>query len=161
MIITICNEQTKHKTLEYHESFWTGSKKVFLDGKELKKITRNKFKFIENGLKYTITIFGNQQIGVSVKIFGNIITLTPKPKWYEYLLFIPPIIPFAVLCVMSNSILLGALFGGITGAFGVTSFMLIRRTKTLLQKILMAGLLTLFTTVLTIFILHNIILVRR
>lgn len=56
--------------LTYVESFWKQSKKIFINGKEIRKISKTEFVYGEDN-ENLITIKGNQYKGISVNANGK------------------------------------------------------------------------------------------
>lgn len=139
----------------YEESFWTGKKTLYVNGKSIYAVSKNEFvyeeeQFVINGnfLKGTYLVHNNQ----NYEIFA-------KTMWYEYVLALIPII-FDIIWGNSWDLFLllpvvsGALGGGICGIMGWLDFILMKLTKNPLFKILISfGL-----TFVTILILHLIAL---
>ncbi len=129
MKISINNEKTKNKTLEYEEGFWTGKKRLVYDGVQLTKIKRNLFEWRSDEACETFEIKGNQLFGVVVKAFGEEIEVARKLTWQEILLSVIVFIP----CM-----LFGAIGGAIGGALGFTNLTIIRNVKNIWLKILIS-----------------------
>ncbi|MBE6580389.1 MAG: hypothetical protein E7650_02105 [Ruminococcaceae bacterium] len=123
------------------ESFFSGKKKIFINGVMLQK--QNKTTFIyqsENGPIPAI-VKGSFSTGTSLLLCGETIALSPRTRWYEYVLcaFI-----FVFIMIWGNSAALcaifpiigGALGGGISGAAMVTSLALMKRTRSFFLKLL-------------------------
>ena len=79
----------KYGTITYEESFWTGKKTLYLEGKELEKYSKNVFIYKDYGGKeIEIITKGNVYTGLSLMIDNELIELSPKLKWYE-IIFTP------------------------------------------------------------------------
>ncbi len=129
MKVSIKNEQTKNKILEYEENFWTGKKTITYDGKILTKIKRNLYELKTDVNAEKIEVKGNQLIGVTILMFNNQIEICRKLFWHEILLGIIVFIP----CV-----LFGAIGGAIGGALGFTNLTIIKNIDKVLWKIVIS-----------------------
>ncbi|MBR4406734.1 MAG: hypothetical protein IKT27_00265 [Clostridia bacterium] len=105
MKVIVKNEQTKNKELYYEEGFWTGKRTIKYNGISLTKIKRNLYEYKEGETTENFEIKGNQLIGVTIKMFGNVVEVARKLTWYEIVMSLMVFIP----CI---------LFGAIGGAFG-------------------------------------------
>ncbi|MBQ2757035.1 MAG: hypothetical protein IJF31_00995 [Clostridia bacterium] len=123
------------------EGFFSGKKQLFINGAPLRR--QNKTTFIyesENGPMPAI-IKGSFATGTSLLLCGETIALSPRTRWYEYVLcaFI-----FVFIMIWGNSATLcaifpvvgGALGGGISGAAMITSLALMKRTRSFFLKLL-------------------------
>ena len=129
MKITINNEQTKNKTLEFNVNFWTGKAALIYDGIQLTKIKRNIFEYKLENESFLFEIKGNQLTGINLIMFGNQIEIERKLTWYEIALSILVIIP---------CFLFGAVGGAIGGGLGFTNMMIIKKINKLHFKILVS-----------------------
>ena len=122
----------------YTESVFSGRKKIFVNGKELKKQSKNVY-VTENGEQ--VLLNGNFYQGMTLTIGGNKYQVSEKLKWYDYLTFILPIL-FNI--IWGNSVTLckivpiiggaiGALICGLLGAFGLVT---IKKCSTIWQRTL-------------------------
>lgn len=124
--------------IDYTESFWTGKKKITINGVELVKADRTHYAFPDGKL---ISVTGNFLSGAAVEIDGERIGLTEKIKWYEILL---GCLPFILVLIWGNSPALvkvipvvgGAIGGGIGGGLSVLSVFFIKSVKPIGLKIL-------------------------
>ena len=117
MKVIINNEQTKNKELYYEEGFWTGKRIIKYNGTSLTKINRNLYEYKAGETTENFEIKGNQLIGVTIKMFGNVVEIARKLTWYELLMSIFVFIP---------CILYGAVGGAIGGILGFTNLTIIR-----------------------------------
>lgn len=117
MKVIINNEQTKNKELYYEEGFWTGKRIIKYNGTSLTKINRNLYEYKDGETTENFEIKGNQLIGVTIKMFGNVVEIARKLTWYELLMSIFVFIP---------CILYGAVGGAIGGILGFTNLTIIR-----------------------------------
>ena len=139
----------------YNESFWVGKKTLTINGVDAQPISKKEFMI--DGKK--IVIKGSYLTGISLYIDNDTVEVSPKPKWYEVVLALLPII---FLLTWGNSTALCAIFpviggaiGGALGALGsITALSLIKKTKTPLIKALI-GIGTFVATVLVAFALAS------
>ena len=117
MKIILNNEQTKNKELYYEEGFWTGKRTIKYNGTSLTKIKRNLYEYKDGETTEIFEIKGNQLIGVTIKMFGNVVEVARKLAWYEIVMSLMVFIP---------CILFGAIGGAFGGAFGFTNVIIIR-----------------------------------
>ena len=142
----------------YEESFWTGKKRLFINGVEAERISKKEFSV--NGKRALIG--GSFLTGVRLLIDDQLVVISPKTKWYELVL---AWIPFVFLMIWGNSVTLCSIFpvvsgalGGIVGALAaVTSIMLMKKTRSTLIKILI-GLASFVVTVVIAYIMAIAIL---
>lgn len=126
--------------ITYEESFWTGSKKLFINGEELTKKSRNVF---ETSDGKTITLKGNILSGTKAEVDGNTVEIEPATKWYEYVL---SFLSFAFVLIWGNVTALceifpivgGALGGLISAIFSVLNLYLIKKTYKLWLKLVIS-----------------------
>ncbi len=128
--------------LTYEENFWTGKKKVILNGQNLEKIDKTTFQYVDaEGKIKNVFLTGNFISGVKVNIEGQYLQLTPSATWYEYVLAIAG---FIIVLVWGNSpelcsiipIVGGAIGGGISGFLGFSSLIIMKSTNNPLFKVL-------------------------
>lgn len=120
----------------YHESFWLGRKNLIVNRVIAQQISKKEFMIGEK----KATIKGSYLTGVSILIDDKAIELSPKTKWYEYLL---AFLPLLFLLVWGNSVALcsifpvvgGAIGGGLGGLCSGTSLSFIRKTKSTMTKV--------------------------
>lgn len=128
----------KFGEIVYDENFWTGKKKITINGEELEKVSRKEFK-TKSGEQ--VLIKGNFVFGAKLEIGGETVQVIPTVKWYEIVL---AIIPFLLIMIWGNSVPLvrlvpvvgGAIGGGISGLFSAASLCLMKSVKPLWLKIL-------------------------
>ncbi len=131
-------QNEKFGEIIYDENFWTGKKKLTINGEELEKVSRKEFK-TKSGEQ--VTIKGNFVIGAKLIIGGEAVTIMPTVKWYEILL---AIIPLILIIVWGNSVALcrivpvvgGAIGGAISGLCSAASLCFMKSVKQLWLKIL-------------------------
>ena len=137
----------------YNESFWTGKKTLTINGVDVQPVSKKEFTV--EGKKVVIT--GSSLMGLKLQIDNDVIEISSKPKWYEIVLAVLPLI---FLLTWGNSVVLCSIFpvvgGAIGGALGgigsVTSLLLMKNAKSLLTKLLI-GISTFLGTVLIAFVL--------
>ena len=114
MKVIVKNEQTKNKELYYEEGFWTGKITIKYNGISLTKIKRNLYEYKEGETTENFEIKGNQLIGVTIKMFGNVVEVARKLTWYEIVMSLMVFIP----CILFGAI--GGVFGGGLGFANLT-----------------------------------------
>ena len=121
----------------YNESFWVGKKTLTINGVDAQPISKKEFMI--DGKK--IVIKGSYLTGISLYIDNETVEVSPKPKWYEVVLALLPII---FLLTWGNSTALCAIFpvvggaiGGALGALGsIASLSFMKKTNSPLVKVL-------------------------
>jgi len=129
MKVTINNEQTNNKLLEFEESFWTGRRTIVYDGVVLTKIKRSIYEYNKDEVVEQFVIKGNQLIGITINIFGQTIEIERKLTWYEVVLSLLVTIP-CLFC--------GAIGGGIGGLLGFTNVTIIRQIDKWYLKVIVS-----------------------
>lgn len=111
MIVEKTLEDGRH--IEYFESFWTGRRKLSIDGKELEKVGRRIFRDNENGSMVEYTAKGSFLTGVTLISNEGENYVLAKNKWYDWVMIFLPLLGifFAVFC--------GAVGGGLGALFCV------------------------------------------
>ena len=110
MKVVISNEQTQFQTWVYKESFWTGSKSLYIGDVPCAKLNRNTFLVhTSDGREVHFVAQGNLFSGVKLTSmeFGDIVVARPL-VWYEYILAFLPLL----LIILGG--LIGAVFGVIS-----------------------------------------------
>lgn len=110
------------KEIEYEESFWTGKRKITIDGVLLETVDKKSFNYNQN----TYKVKGNILFGV--KLIGeNEIIIVPKLKVWEYILIMLPLI----------LVFIGGATGAIIGMlFAIVIATKLRKAKNIIIKIL-------------------------
>ena len=131
--------------ITYTESFWTGSKSLYINGSRLKKVSKNTFSYCEGeeGGEKLFVVKGNYLTGIKLCVEGRLIPVLPCVKWYEIVL---SVVSFALVMVWGNSVALcsilpvvgGAVGGGISGAFTVGNMLIIKRINNIWLKIVVS-----------------------
>ena len=129
MKVIINNEQTKNKELYYEEGFWTGKRTIKYNGISLTKIKRNLYEYKEGETTENFEIKGNQLIGVTIKMFGNVVEIARKLTWYEIVMSLMVFIP---------CILFGAIGGAFGGGLGFINLAIIRNVDKLWLKLIIS-----------------------
>ena len=151
-------QHSTHGEIVYSENFWTGKRKIFVNGAEASSVSKKIF--IINGKQAIIK--GTYLTGSSLLIDNEFIVLFSKPKWYETLIGILPII---FLLTWGNVPSLCAIFpvigGGIGGALGgiayCISIILMNKARTPIKKIL-TGLGVFAATILIAYLLAIVLI---
>lgn len=103
-------------TVDYDESIWTGRKKIFVNGKELKKTAKNTYEYVgEDGTIVPVYLSGNMLTGAKLTYKNECVRLTPSTKWYEFVLAIFMVV---FICVWGNNAYLVSIIPMVGGAIG-------------------------------------------
>ena len=121
----------------YNESFWLGKKSLTINGENAQSVSKKEF--LVNGEK--VVLKGSFLTGVTMLINNEKVELIRRPKVYELILALLPIL---FLLTWGNSPALCAIFpvvggaiGGAIGAiFSCESMLLMKKAKSPLNKIL-------------------------
>ncbi len=107
----------KYGEIVYEESFWTGKRKIVLNGMEMTKEVGRTYTCPYGEEEIRAKVKGNFLIGVKMKIEDDTVVLVQRAKWYEILLSV--LIPVIVFLSGNKIVPIfnGALVGGFTGAF--------------------------------------------
>ena len=92
----------------YNESFWTGKKTLTINGVCAQPVSKKEFTV--EGKK--VVIIGSSLMGLKLQIDNDIIEVFPKPKWYEIVFAVLPLI---FLLTWGNSIALCSIFPVVGG----------------------------------------------
>ena len=131
----------KYGKIVFDENFWTGKKKLFINGTLLKKVARKKYLFEQDGEKIEIVLAGSFLAGSAIQIKDEKIQLTPQVKWYELII---PILFACLVIAWGNNVHLckiipivgGAIGGAITGAMTVINIISIKSINNILIKLI-------------------------
>lgn len=142
----------------YDENAWTGKKRLFICGLEAEPISKREFWV--NGKRAVLG--GSFLTGANLLIDDKFIVLSPKPKWYEIVL---AWIPFVFLLIWGNSVTLcsifpvvsGALGGAIGGVAAMSSLVLMKKSRSVLNKVLI-GVASFVATILVAYAIAIMIL---
>lgn len=129
-----------HGKIEYEESFWTGKKKISINGTPLEKQAKGVF-VTQSGDR--VYMEGNYLTGSRINIGSERIQLTPPVKWYEIVL---SVLPFLLIIIWSNSLPLvrivpvigGALGGAVSAVMSFLNLFIIKGIKPVWLKILIS-----------------------
>ena len=144
-------------TITYEESFWTGKKLIYINGKPLDKIDKKTFMYSKDFKNTMFKLKGNFLTGVKLCSNTEEITLIIPAKWYEMALSIF-IVAFTLAwgnipsAVAIFPIVGGAIGGGVGGIMMVLNMYLMRLVKKWWLKIII-WLCVFATTLLILFIL--------
>lgn len=82
----------KFGEIVYEESFWTGRRKISINGKQLTKVGRTTFAYVENDVTYSVVVLGNFFTGVKLVVSNStnpnekeFIKVVEGFKWYEFI----------------------------------------------------------------------------
>ena len=125
----------------YEESFWSGKKKITINGKPLIKISKTSYKYASEEESFYVSIIGNFLKGVYLRIKERTVLVCPSTKWYEYVI---GFLPLALVLVWGNSAALcsivplvgGAIGGAIGGVVSILSIIFMKEAKNILFKVL-------------------------
>jgi len=147
----------------YTESIWTGKKGLIINGKELKKHTKDVFvdpTSAESSKMYYLS--GSFMSGVTLTLDGEKVEIVSKPKKLDIAF---SIIIFALVLFWGNNPVLCAIFpivggaigGAVSGAMAMINLSMIKKEESIAKKILISlGMLV--ATVLICFALALLIL---
>ena len=131
----------KYGIIEYYENFWSGKKKVSINGNLMTASSKLSFQTKIDGVDVKALLLGNMFNGMTLKIDEEKFEVYPASKWYEYVL---AILSLVLICVWGNSKALcsilpvvgGGIGGGISGASAFISLVLMKKVSNPLYKIL-------------------------
>lgn len=98
--------------VEYYESFWTGRRKLSIEGKELKKTGKRVFCDDENGSIVEYTAKGSFLTGVTLITNNGKSLVLAKNKWYDWFMIFLPLVG-----MVAGVAFCGALGGGLSAVF--------------------------------------------
>lgn len=101
----VCENGT---SVMYEESFWTGRRKLYVNGKESVKLGKRKFRSEEGGVVTNYEVKGNFLAGVTLIVDGTEKIVLAKNAWYDWLMIFIPLVGFCV------GIFCGAIGGGLS-----------------------------------------------
>ena len=121
----------------YNEGFWSGKKSLTVNGVPAQTISKKLYMIGDK----QATLQGDFFMGASLCIEDETIQVSPKPKWYEFVL---SVLSLLFLVIWGNNPALCAIFpvvgGGVGGVLGGLSFVLsllfLKKPKTFLHKLL-------------------------
>ncbi len=129
----------KYGEIIFDENFWTGSRKVFVNGVQLKKMNKKTFVGEIGGVQTTAVITGGFLSGAIIDINGEKYRLTESAKWYDYVFAFMWVAVYIVLSVTPAfytmvPIVGGALGGAIAGIGAALSLYTIKPMKNIAAK---------------------------
>lgn len=113
------------RQLIYQESFWTGRKKIFIDGEQIERVDKKHYQFNN----HSWLLKGNFIMGAHLEYNGNKIVLVDKLNVFQYIMVLLPMIALAILGGV-----IGALIGAFSTYFLAATF---RSIKNILLQILL------------------------
>ena len=108
----------QHETfgpIVYDENVWTGKRRIFINGTEIKKIKKNLYEYQNGEEKLNVSVKGNFISGIKLIIGAETIDVERAANWYEALC---SGLIFALILVWGNSVELCSIFPIIGGAIG-------------------------------------------
>ncbi len=126
--------------IDYEESFWTGKKLILIDGKVLKKRSKNVYYLNDGESTNVYYLEGNYFTGVRIRSYGKFAQIIPASKWYEIALSVF-IVLFTIIWGNSPSLVSimpvvgGAIGGLISAAIALLNITLMRKQKNILVKL--------------------------
>ena len=111
----------------YEESFWTGKKKISINGQALVKVGKGGkgiYAYQMGEEVKTVMVQGSYLFGTKLAIGSEIVPVSPAPKWYEIVISAAILI---FLIVWGNASITAAIFpivgGGLGGALAAAAGM--------------------------------------
>jgi len=138
MKVTINNEQTNNKVLEFEESFWTGKRTIIYDGVVLTKIKRNIYEYRKDDIVEQFVVKGNQLIGVTINMFGQTVEILRKLLWYEIVLSLSIFVSCLIFGIVAKNVIASAFVGGIGGGLAFTNAIIIRQIDKWYLKVIIS-----------------------
>lgn len=147
-------QSEKYGIIKYEESFWTGSRKIYVGNSLAKRITTKNYVVNFDDKEIDISLVGNFMTGVTLLIDGEEYAVIDKTKWYEYIL---AVFPFAFVLVWGNipasvdifPVVGGAIGGLISGAMAVVSLASMKKTNKVTMKIVIGLVFVVITLLIT------------
>ena len=130
----ITHSHPTYGLITYDESFWTGKKTILFDGIPLVKKNKTTFEVpaTETTPALTVIVSGNYISGLKLTIGEEVVTLSEKPRWYDYVLGILPGVMLYLFIIQ------GAIGGGLAGMLGVCGTFLMKSRPNIGQKLLIS-----------------------
>ena len=132
----------RYGNITYDENFWTGRKVLTVDGKVLKRVSKNSFlHYLGPNDSIHFIISGSIFTGVSLKVGNESIQIIEKTKWYEYALAIMMLV-FNFIWGNSKELneifpIVGGGIGGFLTAFiALPSLIFMKKAKKPVYKVL-------------------------
>lgn len=136
------NSHTKIGKIWYEKDFWSGKTTITVDGILLTQLSPTLFTYEKDGLKYTVTMRGNDFSGIRLNFTSDekdaktiIIPMTEGIKGYEYLISLISFIvlglwySIAFLMPETNILNLDVVHVGIAVALAFVSILLATKTE--------------------------------
>lgn len=133
-------DSTKFGKIVYEESFWSGKKRVTINGIKLKKVSKTTYTGIVNEQVVKVTIMGNFLRGCYLYVDDEYYLISEAAAWYEYVL---GMLPLLLVIIWGNSVTLcsiipvvgGAIGGAIAGLASAISLFVMKKMPNFLLKI--------------------------
>ncbi len=121
------------------ENFWSGSKKVFVNGVQLKKINKKTFVGEIGGAQITAVITGGFISGAIIDVNGEKYRITEAAKWYDYFFTVMWAAIYIAWSVTPQLYMIfpvvgGAIGGAIAGIGVATTLYIIKPMKNIAAK---------------------------
>lgn len=127
--------------IEYEENFWTGKRELTVNGQKLTKQKKNEFILNREDGTSICRVKGSFLTGVTLYIDQDPIALTETCKWYEWVCSISIVVFILIwgnipaLCQIIP--LVGGAIGGAIGGIALClNLLLMRKVKSVWQKLL-------------------------
>lgn len=135
---TVYNE--KIGQIVYEENFFTGKKRVSINGEELEYQSKNTFAWYREKATEVVYIEGNNVKGATITVGGTVVELCEPATWYEW---VCTVFIFALIIVWGTSPTLcrvipvvgGAIGGAIAGGMGYLNMLLMKAQSKVLVKL--------------------------
>ena len=136
-------QHEKYGEIVYEENFWTGKKSITVGGVPLLKEYKNCYAYQCGEQSVHVTVKGSAYFGASLLIGGDMVTITPKPAWYE---FLAVALGFGTVMAWGNNVALcsivpivgGAIGGAVCGFMAPLTIGLLRSVRGIGKKIALA-----------------------
>lgn len=99
----------------YEEGSVSGKQTLYFDGTPLTKVAKRTYVYENGDEKITVELKGSILFGVSLRIGGETIAISPKRSWYEFAL---PIALAVLLLIWGNTVALCSIIPVIGGLIG-------------------------------------------
>lgn len=122
----------KYGEITYEESFWTGKRKLFINGQEMRAVNKKTFQFDNSdGKIINLKLFGNTIIGVKAHIDGEVVVLMAPPSWYDWV-FMAIICAFGIVwgnvpALVKIIPLVGGAIGGLVCGIAAAAYLCVSR----------------------------------
>lgn len=130
MKVTVCDEVTNNKKVEFEKNIWSGKTLLKYDGVTMHKKSRNKYSFIDSDNEQQLVLVnGNEITGISLQFNNGSIQILRKLSFFEIILALIPL----YLVIIG-----GAIGGALGGLSAVCIGGLCRMFNNIFLKILIA-----------------------